>query len=144
MSAEQSMGIKDDKAQEPQSASFPKAAPIPGAVAGSGALLSVPMISSECYDLAVLSVILAVLLLCAICGLCVHIRNAVLGARLLEACGGDRQSAVVAIESVKAETEFFDTALTTGLRAEDKDGDIEYLGNNNYRLRLARFNEDTE
>lgn len=32
----QSMGIKDDKAQASQSASFPKAAPTTGAVTGSG------------------------------------------------------------------------------------------------------------
>lgn len=90
--------------------------------------------NSECFDLIVLSCVLGLLFLLAIGGLCVHIRNAVIGARLLEACAGDYQSAAIAIENVRAENEFLDQAIADSMNRD----------RNPYRLRLARFNEDTQ
>lgn len=80
--------------------------------------MSAPLVSSECYDLAAIAVVLAVMLLAAIAGLCIHIRNAVLGVRLLEACGGDRQTAAIAIENVRAENQVLADFLTVGLAAQ--------------------------
>lgn len=59
---------------------------------------STPLISGDCAVLAMVSVILAILLLWAVVGLCIHIRRAVLGKALLDACDDDVETARNVIE----------------------------------------------
>ena len=75
-----------------------------------------PLISSDCYDLVVMAGVLASLLLGALGALCVHIRRAVLGKRLLDACAGDYETAVLAIENVRRENSLMDEAFRRGGR----------------------------
>lgn len=75
---------------------------------------------SGCTDLMALVVILAVLLLMAVVGLCIHIRVAVLGRRLLKVCANDWATAWVAVENVRAENETMAAAFRRGLRGPRK------------------------
>jgi hypothetical protein len=77
-----------------------------------------PLVSGDCAALLMLAAILAVALCAALVGLCIHIRNAVLGARLTKACGGSWRTAVVEIENIRAQNDVVELAVT-GHLSED-------------------------
>jgi hypothetical protein len=70
-----------------------------------------PIFSGECAVLALLAFILGVLLLGAVLGLCVHIKQAVLGRRLLTACGDSYEAAVKEIAGIEAQNKAFARAV---------------------------------
>lgn len=79
-----------------------------------------PCVSSQAFDLAVIAAVLAGLLLGAACLLCVHIRNAVLGARLMKACAGDYETAAKALDNVRRENEALLDAMARGFSARTR------------------------
>lgn len=74
------------------------------------------LLADDCAALMLLAVVLAVALLCALVGLCIHIRLAVLGRSLLDVSGGDYKTAVETVAAAQLANEVFGAAITRGLR----------------------------
>lgn len=69
-------------------------------------------------DLLLMALVLSVLSIAGLVYTAMRARRAVLGDRLLEACAGDYETAVLAVENVKAENELLGSVIAREIKRE--------------------------